>query len=205
MKYSKLERILRSRDFILYVVIVSVLWLTPNTYYVYYSFMSKYADGWRELAAAGVSLLVSSGIMIYTLRGNIKIANYYMWFEISISAYYYIMEIGKWDWGLFPAFSFLFMLPISLKHYTIELDKDVIKAEKNDIIDSGSELYAVKKEAQESVDKITKEYQVLTEKYNDLLSSSKSVPIEKEMNVRDMSEFDLLKRVDNTLPDEFFK
>jgi hypothetical protein len=122
--YSKLEKFLRHRDFILCVAIASVIWLTPNTYFVYFSFMEKhFASPWMEIAAGGVSLIVASGILIYTLRGNMRVANYYMWFEISISSFYYITTIG-WDWALIPAFSFVFMLPISLKHYTVELNKD---------------------------------------------------------------------------------
>jgi hypothetical protein len=124
-KYSKLEKFLRHRDFILCVAIASVIWLTPNTYFVYFSFMEKhFASPWMEIAAGGVSLIVASGILIYTLRGNMRVANYYMWFEISISSFYYITTIG-WDWALIPAFSFVFMLPISLKHYTVELNKNV--------------------------------------------------------------------------------
>jgi FtsZ-binding cell division protein ZapB len=123
IKYSKLEQALRSRDFILCVAIFSVIWLTPNTYYVYYSMMENYAPIWRELASGGVALLVASGILIYTLHGDIKIANYYMWFEISVSSFYYIVTIG-WEWWLIPAFSFVFMLPVSLKHYTTKLNKD---------------------------------------------------------------------------------
>jgi hypothetical protein len=124
-KYSKLEKFLRHRDFILCVAIASVIWLTPNTYFVYFSFMEKhFASPWMEIAASGVSLIVASGILIYTLRGNMRVANYYMWFEISISSFYYITTIG-WDWALIPAFSFVFMLPISLKHYTVELNKNV--------------------------------------------------------------------------------
>lgn len=123
IKYSKLEKFLRHRDFILCVAIFSVIWLAPNTYYVYYSMMGSYDPIWREIVSGGVALLVVSGILIYTLDGDIKVANYYMWFEISMSSYYYITTIG-WNWGLIPAFSFVFMLPISLKHYTIKLNKD---------------------------------------------------------------------------------
>jgi hypothetical protein len=85
--------------------------------------MKNFTPGWRELISGGLALIVSSGILIYTMRGNMKVANYYMWFEISISSFYYIITIG-WSWWLIPAFSFVFMLPVSLKHYTAELNKD---------------------------------------------------------------------------------
>ncbi len=118
---SALEIFLRSRHFILCVVLFSVCFLTPNTYFVYFGFMEKFISPWREIASAGVAFLVASGIMIYTVRGNKTVASYYAWFEISISAYYYMTTIG-WNWGLIPAFSFVFMLPISLKNYTGELE-----------------------------------------------------------------------------------
>lgn len=115
---------LKSQPFVLYVAIFSVLWLSPNTYFVYHSF-SVFISPWREIASAGVALIVASGIMIYTIRGNNKVASYYCWFEISISAYYYIDTIG-WDWGLIPAMSFCLMLPISVKYYTKELMGEII-------------------------------------------------------------------------------
>lgn len=132
-QYNAIEQFLRSRTFILCVALFSVLWLTPNTYWVYYSMMNKFSPGWRELVSGGMALIVASGILIYTIRGNTKVANYYMWFEISISSFYYIITIG-WDWWLIPAFSFVFMLPVSLKHYTSELNKDMEGAPAPDIL-----------------------------------------------------------------------
>jgi len=110
---------MRSKSFMLAVAIFSVLWLTPNTYYVYISF-SAFESPWRELAGAGIALIVAASIMIYTIRKNEKVAYYYSLFEISISAYYYISMIG-WDWGLIPALSLTIMLPISVKGYTSEI------------------------------------------------------------------------------------
>lgn len=66
-------------------------------------------------------MIVAASIMIYTLRKNYKVAKYYSFFEITISAYYYIVMIG-WDWALIPALSFTLMLPISVYHYTREID-----------------------------------------------------------------------------------
>lgn len=120
---QSIEKFLRSREFLLCAAIFSVLFLTPATYFVYWSMLPEFAPIWREIASAGVALLVASGLMIYTVRGNKPVAGYYMWFEISISSFYYITTIGL-GWALIPAFSFVFMLPLSLKHYTDELNKD---------------------------------------------------------------------------------
>lgn len=111
---------IKSNKFILYVAIFTVIFLAPNTYYVFHD-LSVFKSPYRELASAGVSLIVAASIMIYTLRKNFKVAKYYSLFEISISAYYYIMMIG-WDWALIPALSFTLMLPVSVYHYTREID-----------------------------------------------------------------------------------
>lgn len=120
---DKLINFFRSRQFVLYVALFSVLWLTPNTYYVYVSF-SAFESPYKELAGTGVALIVAASIMIYTIRKSEKIAYYYSLFEMSISAYYYIQIIG-WDWALIPALSFTVMLPISVKGYTKEIDEDL--------------------------------------------------------------------------------
>lgn len=114
---------IRSNKFILYVAIFTVIFLAPNTFYVFYA-LSVFTSPYREIASAGVSLIVAASIMIYTLRKNFKVARYYSIFEVSISAYYYVTMIG-WDWALIPAFSFTLMLPISVYHYTKEIDVDV--------------------------------------------------------------------------------
>lgn len=111
---------IRSNRFILYVAIFTVIFLAPNTYYVFHSF-SAFVPPYREIASAGVAMIVAASIMIYTLRKNFRVAKYYSIFEVSISAYYYIDMIGL-DWGLIPAFSFTLMLPISVYHYTKEID-----------------------------------------------------------------------------------
>lgn len=120
----KLLNFLRSNRFILYVAIFTVIFLAPNTYYVFYSF-SVFASPYREIASGGVAAIVAASIMIYTLRKNYTVAQYYSWFEISISAYYYIRMVVGWDWGLVPALSFTLMLPISVYYYTKEIDVDV--------------------------------------------------------------------------------
>lgn len=114
---------IRSNRFILYVAIFTVLFLAPNTYYVFHT-LSVFKAPYREIASAGVSLIVAASIMIYTLRRNFRVAKYYSLFEVTISAYYYVMMIG-WDWALIPAFSFTLMLPISVYHYTKEIDVDI--------------------------------------------------------------------------------
>jgi len=116
----QLLEFLKSSKFILHVAIFTVIFLAPNTYYVYYSFC-VFIFPYAEIASGGVSLIVAASIMIYTLRKNYEVAKYYSAFEISISAYYYISTIG-WDWGLIPALSFTLMLPISVYHYTKEIE-----------------------------------------------------------------------------------
>ncbi len=111
---------IRSNRFILYVAIFTVIFLAPNTYYVFHSF-SAFVSPYREIASAGVSMIVAASIMIYTLRRNFRVAKYYSIFEVSISAFYYIDMIGL-QWGLIPALSFTLMLPISVYHYTKEID-----------------------------------------------------------------------------------
>jgi hypothetical protein len=114
---------IRSNKFILYVAIFTVIFLSPNTFFVYYSF-SDFAPIYREIASAGVSLIVAASILIYTLRKNYKMAKYYSFFEVTISAYYYVTMIG-WDWGLIPAIGFTLVLPASVYHYTKEIDVDI--------------------------------------------------------------------------------
>jgi hypothetical protein len=114
---------LRSNKFILYVAIFTVIFLAPNTFYVFHKF-SAFPSPWREIASAGVALIVAASIMIYTLRKNIKVARYYSIFDVTISAYYYINMLG-WSWDLIPAMSFALMLPLSVFYYTKEIDVDL--------------------------------------------------------------------------------
>ena len=115
---------LRSNKFILYVAIFTVIALSPTTYFVFYSF-SIFISPYREIASGTVAVIVAASIMIYTLRKNYRVALYYSWFEVSISAYYYIAMVVGWDWALIPALSFTVMLPISVYHYSKEIDVDV--------------------------------------------------------------------------------
>lgn len=114
---------LRSTRFILYVAIFTVVFLAPNTYWVFYQ-LSVFISPYREIASVGVSGVVAASIMIYTLRKNYEVAKYYSYFEMTISAYYYISMLG-WDWRLIPALSFTIMLPISVFHYTKEIEVSV--------------------------------------------------------------------------------
>lgn|SRR5690349_12559245 len=117
----RLLEFLRSNQFILYVAIFTVIALSPTTYYVFHSF-SIFISPYREIASGAVAAIVASSIMIYTLRKNYKVAMYYSMFEVTISAYYYIAMVVGWDWALIPALSFAVMLPISVYHYTREID-----------------------------------------------------------------------------------
>lgn len=111
----------RSDKFMLYTALFAVIFLTPNTYYVFYSFCA-FISPYKEIASAGVALIIASFIFIYTLRGNYRIATTYSYFEVVISAYYYITTIG-WDWGLIPALAFTIILPVSVNACSRELKK----------------------------------------------------------------------------------
>lgn len=114
---------IRSNRFMLYVAIFTVLFLAPNTYFVFH-LLSRFISPYREIASAGVALIVASAIMIYTLRKNEVVAMYFALFEVVISAYYYVDMIG-WDWDLIPAAGFTIMLPVSVYFYSVEIDVDV--------------------------------------------------------------------------------
>lgn len=111
---------LRSNRFVLYVAIFTVLFLAPNTYFVYYTF-SVFISPWREIASAGVALIIASAIMIYTIRKNEQVALHFAYFEVMVSSYYYIDTLGL-DWALIPALGFAIILPYSVSKYTKELD-----------------------------------------------------------------------------------
>jgi len=119
----KLLEFLRSKRFILYVTIFTVIWLAPNSYYVFFSFC-VFKPIYREITSGGIALIIASAIMIYTLRKNHTMATYYAWFEFSISAYYYISTIGL-DWGLIPALSFAAIMPLSVKNYAKEIENKI--------------------------------------------------------------------------------
>jgi hypothetical protein len=111
---------LKSTKFILYVSMFTVLFLAPNTYYVFHK-LSVFTSPYREIASAGVALIVASAIMIYTLRKNFEVARYYSIFEVLISGYYYIDMLGL-SWDLVPAMGFTLMLPVSVFYATKEID-----------------------------------------------------------------------------------
>lgn len=111
---------LRSTRFVLYVTLFTVLFLAPNTYFVFH-LLSRFIYPWREIASGGVSLIVAASIMIFTLRKNRDMAMYYAMFEILISGYYYVDMIGL-DWALIPAIAFTLILPWSVYSYTTEID-----------------------------------------------------------------------------------
>lgn len=114
---------IKSNSFMGWAAIFTVLFLAPNTYFVYHYF-SVFVSPWREIASLGVALIIAASILIYTLRRNFVVAKYYTFFEILISSYYYINTIG-WDWGLIPAFGFTLILPISVYYYSREFDSDI--------------------------------------------------------------------------------
>lgn len=117
----KLLNFLKSNKFILYVAIFTVIFLSPNTFFVFYSF-SVFVSPYREIASVGVSAIIAASIMIYTLRKNYRMALYYSYFEISISAYYYIAMVVGFNWGLIPALSFTLILPLSVYYYSKEIE-----------------------------------------------------------------------------------
>lgn len=116
-------RLFRSNRFMVYAALFAVIWLSPNTYYVFHSFC-VFLSPYREIASGGAALIVAFFIMLFTLRKNEKVAGYFSMFEISISAYYYVSTIGI-DWGLLPALSFTLMLPYAVYKSTTEIDRDL--------------------------------------------------------------------------------
>jgi hypothetical protein len=129
-KNHPLVDFLRSQAFVLYVAIFSAIFLAPNTYFVFYHF-SAFKPFWRELAALTVSLLIVCSILIYTVRKNHTVANYFAWFEISVSIYYYLVIVGARGWDLIPTLSFALMLPYALKGYSKEIDHFVDEDKNN--------------------------------------------------------------------------
>jgi hypothetical protein len=125
--------LVKSNRFIFYVASLTVLFLAPNTYYVYYT-LSVFTQPYREIASAGVALIVASSIMIYTVRKNFTMAIRLAWFEVMIAEYYYTSTIG-FDWALIPGTGFAIILPITLSMYTKELEVDVSGRELIDFMD----------------------------------------------------------------------
>lgn len=118
---KKKEKIKVSSRFILWVAILTVVILTPNTYYVFYQkcvFISPY----REIFSALVASVIAASVMIFTLTKDKKTSYYFSLFEMSISAYYYIDTIG-WTWGLLPCVGFTIMLPLSVYKYVEALQR----------------------------------------------------------------------------------
>lgn len=122
-EHIPLLNFIRSNRFMLYVAMFTVLFLAPNTYFMFH-LLSRFIFPFREIVSAGVALIVASAIMIYTLRKNEQVALYFSLFEVVISGYYYVDLIGL-DWALIPAGCFTIMLPISVYFYTLEIDVDV--------------------------------------------------------------------------------
>ena len=112
---------LKSTKFILYVAFFTVLFLAPNTYFVYYLF-SRFVSPWREVAGVGVALIVAASVMIFTLRNNRNATLIFALFEILVSGFYYVEMIG-WNWPLIPAIGFTFILPYSVYCYSKEISK----------------------------------------------------------------------------------
>lgn len=134
MKQNKFDLLtfMKSQNFMLYIALFTVLYLMPNTYYVYCMF-SAFDQPYRSIAGIGVSLIVASFVMIYTLRKNYSVARWYSYFEVSISAFYYVNTIYDNPklsmWGLIPALGFTIILPISVYKSTQEI-KDVEEPKK---------------------------------------------------------------------------
>jgi hypothetical protein len=119
--------VLKSNRFILWVAIFTVIFLAPNSYFVYWT-LSVFTSPYREIASAGVAIILAGSIMIYTVRKNIEVAQYLAYFEVMIAAYYYISTIGI-DWPLIPGLGFAMILPYTLSQYAKEIDIDVDKRE----------------------------------------------------------------------------
>lgn len=167
---------IKNNSFVGWAAIFTVLFLAPNTYYVYHSF-SVFTSPYREIASLGVALIVAASILIYTLRKNFRVAKYYTIFEVSISAYYYINTIGL-DWGLIPALGFTLILPVSVYYYSREFDKDNVNIWKKNYDElnkcfgeSAQDFYKLYDENKA----LLIEFDTLKNSYNDLNNQANSV------------------------------
>ena len=127
--FMKELEILKSNRFVLYVALFTVVFLAPNTYFVYYT-LSVFSQPYRELASAGVASIIAFSIMLYTVRKNTEVATYLAYFEVMIASYYYISTIG-FNWALIPGIGFALILPYTLSQYSKEID---IEIDKRDLI-----------------------------------------------------------------------
>lgn len=121
---------IKSDRFLLWISIFASLLLSANTYFVYHE-VSRFTDVWREIVSAGVAVILTGFILVYTIRKNLKAAKFFAYFEVLISAYYYIMTIG-WDWPLIPAFGFTLILPSSLYYASKEIQNKKPQEATND-------------------------------------------------------------------------
>lgn len=112
--------LLRSQRFVVYLALFTVIFLAPTTYFVYHSF-SVFISPWREIASAGVALIIAGAIMFFTVRKNKSVALHFALFEVMIAIYYYIYVLGL-TWALIPAIGFAIILPYSVSKYTNEID-----------------------------------------------------------------------------------
>lgn len=125
----RLLNYLRSQRFILYTAIVSVLLLSPYSYYVFCD-LSSYSSPYKEVLGILTAVSLSSSILIFLVHKNVRVSKMFARFEIMIALYYYITHIG-WSWKLIPAIGFSLIQPWAVSKYTKQIDAEVKPEKKN--------------------------------------------------------------------------
>ncbi len=120
---------LQDNNYALYFAIITCIALAPNSFYMFNSFSILPLDFFfREIQAAIVALIISGSILYYTAKKNLEYASKFAYFEFFVSCCYYfeslIMTTGHpvFNWHIFPAIAFAYMLPWSVKGYAASID-----------------------------------------------------------------------------------
>lgn len=123
-------RKIKSDRFLFWVSVLASLLLSANTYFVYHE-VSKFTELWKELVSAGVAVVLTGFILIYTMRKNLRAARLFACFEVLVSSYYYMSTIGL-SKELFPAIGFTIILPLALYYASAEIQKNKPQEATND-------------------------------------------------------------------------
>lgn len=134
---------LQHNNFALWLTMASVLFLSPNCFYVFHRISTEHVDtnpaldipALRIIQAIGVALLIAFAIVYYTVKKNKKVALGFAWFEFFISTCYYWISLMVtpdgivWNWYFVPAMAFAIVLPWSVKSYADEINLEEGKIE----------------------------------------------------------------------------
>jgi hypothetical protein len=201
-KQNKIYRYLNSNNFILLVSLLTVLFLAPNTYYVFYK-SSVFTSPWRELASIGVAFIVAASIMIFTLRKNEKLAYFFSLFEISIGIYYYMdntyQEYGTvWHWVLVPRISFALMLPYAVRSYALEFLRGKWLEEDTDevMLELSTEHIQGKIEDKPETEVFTRD------QVNDIVTQGQNIINDLENKLKELNENKILSTLETIKPIE---